>query len=37
MRHPLLIHDLRELIRDGELAGLRDFFAELFPQKRATP
>ena len=26
MRHPLLVPDLRELIHDGEIAGLRDFF-----------
>ncbi len=35
MRHPLLIPDLRELIRDGELAGLRDYFAEHHPGRVA--
>ena len=35
MRHPLLIPDLRELIRDGELAGLRDFLAEHHPGRVA--
>jgi magnesium transporter len=30
-----LIPDLRELIRDGELAGLRDFFAEHHPARVA--
>lgn len=35
MRHPLLIPDLRELIRDGELAGVRDFVAEHHPGRVA--
>jgi magnesium transporter len=35
MRHPLLVPDLRELIRDGEVAGLRDFFTEHHPGRVA--
>ena len=35
MRHPLLVPDLRELIHDGEIAGLRDFFAEHHPARLA--
>src|SRR5262249_25483232 len=35
VRHPLLIPDLRELIRDGELAGVRDFVAEHHPGRVA--
>ncbi len=35
MRHPLLVPDLRELIRDGEAAVLRDFFAEHHPRRLA--
>jgi magnesium transporter len=35
MRHPLLVPDLRELIHDGEIAGLRDFFAEYHPGRVA--
>jgi magnesium transporter len=35
MRHPLLVPDLRELIRDGEVAGLRDFFADYHPGRVA--
>ena len=35
MRHPLLVPDLRELIRDGEAAALRDFFAEHHPRRLA--
>ena len=35
MRHPLLIPDLRELIHDGEVAGLRDFFADYHPGRIA--
>jgi magnesium transporter len=35
MRHPLLIPDLRELIHDGEVAGLRDFFADYHPGRVA--
>ena len=35
MRHPLLVPDLRELIRDGETAVLRDFFAEHHPRRLA--
>ena len=35
MRHPLLVPDLRELIRDGEVAALRDFFAEHHPRRLA--
>ena len=35
MRHPLLVPDLRELIHDGEVAGLRDFFAEHHPGRVA--
>ena len=35
MRHPLLVPDLRELIKDGEIAGLRDFFAEHHPGRIA--
>jgi magnesium transporter len=35
MRHPLLVPDLRELIRDGEAAVLCDFFAEHHPRRLA--
>ena len=35
MRHPLLVPDLRELIRDGEVAALRDFFADHHPGRVA--
>jgi magnesium transporter len=35
MRHPLLVPDLRELIRDGELAAVRDFLAEYHPGRVA--
>jgi len=35
MRHPLLVPDLRELIHDGEIAGLRDFFADYHPGRVA--
>ncbi len=35
MRHPLLIPDLRELIRDGELGGLRDYLSEHHPGRVA--
>ena len=35
MRHPLLVPDLRELIRDGEAAVLCDFFAEHHPRRAA--
>jgi magnesium transporter len=35
MRHPLLVPDLRELIRDGEETVLRDFFAEHHPRRLA--
>jgi magnesium transporter len=35
MRHPLLVPDLRELIKDGEIAGLRDFFADHHPGRVA--
>ena len=35
MRHPLLVPDLRELIRDGETAALRDFFADHHPRRLA--
>ena len=35
MRHPLLVPDLRELIHDGEIAGLRDFFADHHPRRLA--
>jgi magnesium transporter len=35
MRHPLLVPDLRELIKDGEVAGLREFFAEHHPGRVA--
>ena len=35
MRHPLLVPDLRELIHDGEVAGLRDFFADHHPGRVA--
>ena len=31
MRNPLLVPDLRELLRDGEVAGLRDFFGDHHP------
>jgi magnesium transporter len=35
MRHPLLVPDLRELIRDGEIAGIRDFLADYHPGRVA--
>jgi magnesium transporter len=35
MRHPLLVPDLRELIHDGEIAGLRDFLADYHPGRVA--
>ena len=35
MRNPLLVPDLRELIKDGEIAGLRDFFVEHHPARIA--
>jgi magnesium transporter len=35
MRNPLLVPDLRELIKDGEVAGLRDFFVEHHPARLA--
>jgi magnesium transporter len=35
MRHPLLVPDVRELIRDGEVAALRDFFADYHPRRIA--
>jgi magnesium transporter len=35
MRHPLLVPDLRELIRDGEVAALRDFFVDHHPRRLA--
>lgn len=35
MRHPLLIPDLRELIRDGETAPLREFVDDLHPGRIA--
>ena len=35
MRNPLLVPDLRELIKDGEIAGLRDFFVEHHPGRLA--
>jgi magnesium transporter len=35
MRNPLLVPDLRELIKDGEIAGLRDFFIEHHPARLA--
>ena len=35
MRHPLIVPDVRELIRDGEVAGLRDFIAEYHPGRVA--
>ncbi len=35
MRHPLLVPDLRELIRDGEAAVLRDFFTDHHPRRLA--
>ena len=35
MRNPLLVPDLRELIHDGEIAGLRDFFIEHHPGRVA--
>ena len=31
LRNPLLVPDLRELIQAGEIAALRDFFAEQHP------
>jgi len=31
MRNPLLVPDLRELMRDGETDALRDFFGDLHP------
>jgi magnesium transporter len=35
MRHPLLVPDVRELIRDGEVAALRDFFTDYHPRRVA--
>jgi magnesium transporter len=35
MRNPLLVPDLRELIKEGEIAGLRDFFVEHHPARLA--
>jgi magnesium transporter len=35
MRHPLLVPDLRELIRDGEVVALRDFFTDHHPGRLA--
>ena len=35
MRHPLLVPDLRELIKDGEVAALREFFADHHPGRLA--
>jgi magnesium transporter len=35
MRNPLLVPDLRELIHDGEIAGLSDYFAEYHPGRVA--
>ncbi|HZW31190.1 MAG TPA: magnesium transporter [Isosphaeraceae bacterium] len=35
MRHPLLVPDLRELLHDGEVAGLRDFFSGYHPGRVA--
>lgn len=35
MRHPLLIPDLRELLRSGEAEGLREFFDEYEPPRMA--
>lgn len=35
MRHPLLIPDLRELLRSGEAEGLREFFDEYDPPRMA--
>jgi len=35
MRHPLLVPDVRELIHDGEVAALRDFFADYHPGRVA--
>ena len=35
LRNPLLIPDVRELLRDGEREGLRDFFAEFHPASAA--
>jgi magnesium transporter len=35
LRNPLLIPDLREMLRDGEQDGLREFFAEFHPASAA--
>ncbi len=35
MRHPLLVPDVRELIHDGEVDALRDFFADYHPGRVA--
>jgi magnesium transporter len=35
MRHPLLVPDVRELIHDGEVAALREFFADYHPARIA--
>jgi magnesium transporter len=35
MRHPLLVPDVRELIHDGEVAALREFFADYHPGRIA--
>lgn len=35
MRHPLLVPDVRELIHDGEVAGLCEFFADYHPGRIA--
>jgi magnesium transporter len=35
MRHPLLVPDVRELIHDGEVAALCDFFADHHPGRIA--
>ena len=35
MRNPLLIPDLREIIRDGQAASLADFFADYRPARIA--
>jgi len=35
MHHPLLVPDVRELIHDGEVAALREFFADYHPGRIA--
>ncbi len=35
MRHPLLVPDVRELIHDGEVNALREFFADYHPGRVA--